>query len=134
MKTYSKPAAHVTAHLGPLENDEIAALSDEELEAYLKAHGFAESKKLYRANGNYVYRQIAGEGVLIPAGDMPGNVMITVNETCAFLWEQMQEPRTIGDLIVAAQAVYDDPQSELEAQIKEFIEYRVQTGHIWEVR
>ena len=36
-------------------------------------------EKRYRANGNYVYREIAGEGVLIPSGDLPGNVMVTVN-------------------------------------------------------
>ena len=91
-------------------------------------------EKRYRANGNYVYREIAGEGVLIPSGDLPGNVMVTVNETGGFLWEQLQEPRTIGDLIAAAKAAYDDPSHELEAQIREFVEDRVKTGHIWEVR
>ena len=91
-------------------------------------------EKRYRANGNYVYRKIAGEGVLIPSGDLPGNVMVTLSETCAFLWEQLQEPKTIGDLIAAARAAYDDPNHELEAQIREFVEDRVKTGHIWEVR
>lgn len=91
-------------------------------------------EKRYRANGNYVYRKIAGEGVLIPSGDLPGNVMVTLSETCAFLWEQLQEPRTIGDLIAAAKAAYDDPKHELEAQIREFVEDRVKTGHIWEVK
>ena len=90
-------------------------------------------EKRYRANGNYVYREIAGEGVLIPSGDLPGNVMVTVNETCGFLWAQLQEPKTIGDLIAAAKAAYDDPNHELEAQIREFVQDRVKTGHIWEV-
>ena len=91
-------------------------------------------EKRYRANGNYVYRKIAGEGVLIPSGDLPGNVMVTLSETCAFLWEQLQEPRTVGDLIAAARAAYDDPNHELEAQIRAFVQDRVKTGHIWEVK
>lgn len=90
-------------------------------------------EKRYRANGNYVYREIAGEGVLIPSGDLPGNVMVTLSETCAFLWAQLQEPKTIGDLIAAAHAAYDDPKHELEAQIRAFVQDRVKTGHIWEV-
>ena len=90
-------------------------------------------EKRYRANGNYVYRKIAGEGVLIPSGDLPGNVMVTLNASGAFLWEQLQQPRTMDELIAAARAVYDDPNHELEAQIRAFVEDRVKTGQIWEV-
>lgn len=133
MRTYEKPCFHLTEHIGPLDNEQIAALSDAELEAYLSNNGFRESVKLYRANGNYVYRKIAGEGVLVPSGDLPGNVMVTVNGTGGFLWEQLQEPKTIGELIAAAKAAYDDPNHELEAQIREFVQDRVKTGHIWEV-
>lgn len=134
MMRYEKPSVHVTEHIGQLGNDQVAALSDAELEAHLSENGYRESTKLYRANGNYVYREIAGEGVLVPSGDLPGNVMVTLSETCAFLWEQLQEPKTVGDLIAAAKAEYDDPNHELEAQIREFVEDRVKTGHIWEVR
>lgn len=133
MMRYEKPSIHMTEHIGPLDNDQIAALPDAELEAYLSENGYRERKKRYRANGNYVYREIAGEGVLVPSGDLPGNVMVTVNETCGFLWAQLQEPKTIGDLIAAAKAAYDDPNHELEAQIREFVQDRVKTGHIWEV-
>ena len=134
MRKYEKPCFHPTDHIGPLGNEQIAALSSAEPEAHLSENGYRESTKLYRANGNYVYRKIAGEGVLIPSGDLPGNVMVTVSETCGFLWAQLQEPKTIGDLIAAAKAAYDDPNHELEAQIREFVEDRVKTGHIWEVR
>lgn len=124
----------MTGHVGPLDNGQIAALSDAELEAYLREHGYWAQKQLYQANGNYILREVAGEHVLIPTGDLPGNVMITMNATCAFLWKLLQEPRTIGDLIFAAKEAYDDPQGELDKHIREFVEYRVQTGHIWEVK
>lgn len=93
-----------------------------------------ELEKQYRANTHYVYRKIAGESVLIPSGDLPGNVMVTLNASGAFLWEQLQQPRTMDELIAAARAVYDDPNHELDAQIRAFVEDRVKTGHIWEVK
>lgn len=133
MKKYVSPAVHVIEHVGPLDNAQIAALSDSELEAYLLENGYRERCKLFRVNANYVLREIAGEHVLVPTGDLPGNVMITMNKPCAFLWEQMQEPKTIGDLIFAARQRFEDPSGELEKHIREFIEYRVKTGHIWEV-
>ena len=92
-----------------------------------------ELEKQYRANTHDVYRKIAGESVLIPSGDLPGNVMVTLNASGAFLWEQLQQPRTMDELIAAARAVYDDPNHELETQIRAFVEGRVKTGHIWEV-
>ena len=120
-----KRLASTSAHKAP----EDAAMARQEEK--MNGNGL---EKRYRANGNYVYRKIAGEGVLIPSGDLPGNVMVTVNETCGFLWAQLQEPKTVGDLIAAARAAYDDPNHELEAQIREFVEDRVKTGHIWEVK
>ena len=134
MKKYETPTVHIIEHVGPLDNEQIAALSDSELEAYLREHGFEKKKTLYRANDGYVMREIADGFVLIPSGDLPGNVMITLNHTCAFLWKLMQEPKTVGDLIIAAKERYDDPRGELEVHIREFVEYRVQTGHIWEVK
>ena len=134
MSKYESPVFHETEHVGPLENDQIAQLSDAELETYLRENGFLKQKKLYRVNGNYVLREVAGEHMLVPTGDLPGNVMITLNPSCAFLWQQLQEPKTIGDLIVAAKERFDDPTGEMEAHIKEFVEYRVQTGHVWEVK
>ena len=134
MKEYVSPSVHVIEHVGPLDNAQIAALSDSELEAYLKENGYRERSRLFRVNENYVLREVAGEYVLVPTGDLPGNVMITMNKSCAFLWEQMQEPKTVGDLIFAAKERFDDPHGELEAHIREFVEYRVKTGHIWEVK
>lgn len=134
MKEYVSPSVHVIEHVGPLDNAQIAALSDSELEAYLKENGYRERSRLFRVNENYVLREVAGEYVLVPTGDLPGNVMITMNRPCAFLWEQMKEPKTVGDLIFAAKQRFDDPTGELEAHIREFVEYRVKTGHIWEVK
>ena len=49
----------------------------------------------------FLLRQVAGQNVVLPAGDtLDLNVMITLNETGAFLWERMQT-ETSRDVLVA---------------------------------
>lgn len=134
MKKYQAPMADLVEKPGSLENEQFAAMSDDQMKAYLREQGFGEKQKLYRANENYVLRKIAGEHVLIPTGDLPGNVMITINQSCAFIWEQLQEPKTLANLIAAAKEVFDDPLEVMADQICEFVRQQSYTGHIWEVR
>ena len=130
MKKFAPPEVHAVCIGGGLSGDQLAALSDEALAAYLKENGWQEAKRRYRASEKYILREIAGEFVLVPTGDGPGNAMITLNKTCAFLWQQLQQEKTIGDLILASRRRFADPNGGLEADIKEFVEYRVKTGHI----
>lgn len=132
-KKFESPQFHILPHIGPLSNEELAALPDDELERYLRENGFFEPQKRYQANENYVYRQIAGEGVLVPGGHLAGNAMITLNTTCAFLWKQLCEPKTLDELIQAARAAYHDPQDDIETHIGAFIKEQLTKGYIKEV-
>ncbi len=134
MKKFVSPAIHMVKLNGPLNNAQLAALSDSELEAYMRENGYWEKKKLYWANEQYILREIVGEYVLVPTGDLPGDRMITLNRSCAFLWKKLQRQRTIDELVYLAKQRFMDPNGELEASVKEFIEYRVKTGHILEVK
>ena len=56
----------------------------------------------------FLLRQVAGQNVVLPAGDtLDLNVMITLNETGAFLWERMQTETTQEVLVEALLAEYD---------------------------
>ena len=52
--------------------------------------------KKYRANPDFLLREVAGEAVLIPIGEAGvfENSVISLNDTCSFLWKLFQEPRT----------------------------------------
>jgi len=72
----------------------------------------------------YVLRQVAGENIVIPSGtDLDLNMMITLNETGKFLWEQLQEEKTEQQLLDAVLAAYEgtDPAEALK-YIKKFID------------
>lgn len=57
---------------------------------------------------SFLLRQVAGQNVVLPAGDtLDLNVMITLNETGAFLWERMQTETTQEALVEALLAEYD---------------------------
>ena len=43
----------------------------------------------------FLMRQVAGQTVVLPSGDeLDLNMMITLNETGAFLWERLNEETT----------------------------------------
>ena len=56
----------------------------------------------------FLLRNIAGQTVVLPTGgDLDLNMMITLNETGAFLWERLQEETDEAALVQALLAEYD---------------------------
>lgn len=83
-----------------------------------------KEKKKYKANPNFLLRDVAGEAVLVPVNEAGvfENSVISLNETCHFLWRLFQKPRTVEDVIEEAKKVYSDPEGEMEQGIRDFIE------------
>ena len=86
--------------------------------------------KKYRANPDFLLREVAGEAVLIPVGEAGvfENSVISLNDTCSFLWKLFQEPRTEEEVIAEAKKEYSDTDGELEQGIRSFIEEYVKYG------
>lgn len=86
--------------------------------------------KKYRANPDFLLREVAGEAVIIPVGEAGvfENSVISLNDTCSFLWKLFQEPRTEEEVIAEAKKEYSDPDGEMEQGIKNFIEEYVKYG------
>ena len=56
----------------------------------------------------FLMRQVAGQTVVLPCGDeLDLNLMITLNETGAFLWERLTEETTEDALVAALLSEYD---------------------------
>ena len=56
----------------------------------------------------FLLRQVAGQTVVLPAGnDLDLNMMITLNNTGAFLWERLQSETDEAALVAALLAEYD---------------------------
>lgn len=71
----------------------------------------------------YILRTIAGVNVVIPSGDeMDLDVMLTLNDTGKFLWEQLQTEKTETQLLEAVLANYETNADEAGAFISDFIQ------------
>ncbi len=86
--------------------------------------------RMYRANPNFLLREVAGEAVLIPIGEAGifENSVISLNDTCRFLWQQFQEARSVEDVIAEAKKEYSDPDGEMEQGIKDFVKEYLKYG------
>ena len=129
-KDYDKPVVHFAPHIGELANDEIVLLTDDRLQEYLAENGFQNVTRLFRTNDEYMLRDIAGESVLIPIGESAvfGNSILSLNETCRFLWEQFKQPRTIYDVYVAAKEEYQDSTGRMLGGILSFVKEYLNVG------
>ena len=82
------------------------------------------SKSILSQSASIVTRKTGNEYVLVPItnniADM--NSVYTLNETGAFIWEQIDGKRSIGDIITAATAEYDIDFRNAETDVFSFVE------------
>lgn len=98
-------------------------LSSSEVQENFRGSGTKRSARRFKANPNFLLREIAGEAVLIPVGEAGifENSVISLNESCSFLWQLFQTPRTAEEAITEAKKEYDDPDGVLEQGVYQFI-------------
>ncbi|MBO5670687.1 MAG: PqqD family protein [Clostridia bacterium] len=70
----------------------------------------------------FVLRNVGGHTIVVPVGaqTIDFNCMVTLNETGAFLWKQLQEERTAQELTEALLAEYEVEQSVAQADVERF--------------
>ena len=79
----------------------------------------------------FLIRQIAGQYVALPTGDdLDLNMMITLNETGAFLWEQLQTQTEEPDLVAALLREYDVEEATAAACVSAFAEKLRKNGFL----
>lgn len=93
------------------------------------------SEKRYIANPNFLLREISGEYVLVPIGDVGelSNSVISLNDSCRFIWQQFLTSKTIVEVVNEAKKEYDDPSGQMEQEIYECVAAYVQHGLLQEV-
>lgn len=72
----------------------------------------------------FVLRSVGGHSIVVPVGAqvVDFNCMITLNETGAFLWQQLQSEHTAQELTEALLAEYEVDSAVAEADVAQFIE------------
>jgi hypothetical protein len=78
-----------------------------------------------KVKSGFLLRCIAGSHVIVPIGDRVRefNGIITVNETGAFLWKQLEKGAEEDDLVHALMTNYDDVDEPLARRsVAEFLQ------------
>ncbi len=84
-----------------------------------------------RLREGFVLRQVAGETVVLPVGDgLDLNMMITLNDTGAFLWEKLGSETTGEALVEALLAEYDVDEETARKAVQGFVEKLASHGFL----
>lgn len=76
-----------------------------------------------KLKGEFVIREVAGQHVVIPGGsNLNLNVMITLNETGAFLWKLMENETDESVLTAALLAEYDVDEDTARKAVESFVQ------------
>lgn len=71
----------------------------------------------------FLLRQVAGQTVVLPTGnELDLNMMITLNDTGAFLWEHLQTETDEDALVAALRGEYDVDEETARASVRRFVE------------
>ena len=70
----------------------------------------------------FILREVAGQTVVLPVGgDLDLNMMITLNETGAFLWKQLENENDEAGLVAALLAEYDVDEATAKTAVEGFV-------------
>lgn len=71
----------------------------------------------------FLLRQVAGQTVVLPVGGgLDLNMMITLNDTGAFLWEKLQADTDEDGLVAALLAEYDVDELRARQSVDAFVQ------------
>lgn len=72
----------------------------------------------------FILKKILDDYIVVPTGDniIDFAVAVSLNETGAFLWKELQSEKTFEELSCALAAEYEISTDEVEADVSEFIE------------
>ena len=86
----------------------------------------------FLASENFILRKVAGTYALISVGANIANFngFVQLNETAAFLWKQLETPKSAEDLTTALLEEFDVSQDEAEKDVTEFLEQLIQENMV----
>ena len=92
-------------------------------------------EKVYRRNPDIVYRDIAGEFILVPIHHKAGEAdsIYVLNETGTRIWELVDGRRTLADIIGMITAEYDADDKMVADDLFEYVAEMLVSGALREV-
>lgn len=82
-----------------------------------------QNKLKFHTNPEVVYREIAGESILVPSGKMAEqfNGLASLNKTGLFLWKILEQERTFLELVRIFAEEYELTEEQSTEDVREFL-------------
>jgi hypothetical protein len=79
--------------------------------------------RIYKKNESFVFRKIEDETILVPIKDNVGDMgsLYNLNEVAAFVWEQLDGHKSLGDIKQRLVEEYEVSVEEAEDDLSEYI-------------
>jgi len=122
-EAFTKPMAHFIPLVEGMEAQCLASLSTDELADIVFQCKQKENQVVFQKNPDVLVREIGSEWVLVPTGDYAQhfNGMISLNEFSYFVWDQLSEPKSLGQLLQAAYDEFEDEHHMLDIQLRDIV-------------
>lgn len=80
----------------------------------------------------YLLKEVAGNHVVIPVGNVSFNGMLNLNETGVLIWKKLEKGCDESDLVAAFLAEYDVTEERAKEDISVFIEKLRKAGILYD--
>lgn len=80
----------------------------------------------------FILRDIAGEQVLVPTGETTQefNGLITLTETAGFIWQNIEQAESVGDLVKLMLEEYEVDEETAKKDVERFVAKLVAAGFV----
>ncbi len=75
-----------------------------------------------KIKNGYLLREVAGNHVVVPVGNLDFDGMITLNETGTLIWKKLEDGTTEEELIEAMLTEYEVTEEVATADVKTFLQ------------
>ena len=83
---------------------------------------------MMKLKGKYLLKEVAGNHLLVPIGNVSFNSMITLNETGVLICKKLMEGTTENEILSAFLEEYDVSEEKAKADIQAFLETLKKAG------
>ena len=102
---------------------------------FVADQGGPQLEQVYVRSQAMVSRRVAGETLIVPVRGKVGDLasIYSFNQTGSLIWQSMESPKTLRELISAVQREYAVAREQAEKDVKQFLQDMLSAGLV-EVR
>ena len=135
-RVFYKPVMHFIPLIEGMRASSLSRFSDDELKEVLFLCRKQEEKRIYQISNDVIKRQVGDEWILVPTGALAQkfNGMVSLSETGNFIWEQLQKPISLGQLLEIVQTEFSNRSDIIDIETRNFVSDYHQLGFLRELK